>query len=134
MSADAGRDHQDWETVTFTKISKSPDKIGAAKYAHAKKLAALDDPDYTPPKLDKSNSKTLQSSRLSKKMSQKDIASKLNVKAAEVQLWESGKKQIPGDKINKINQILNINLRSMGTKKPVGTKGILGPTNTLRKK
>tara|TARA_Y100000389_G_C17456584_1_gene518573 strand:+ start:2659 stop:3036 length:378 start_codon:yes stop_codon:yes gene_type:complete len=125
MSSNIGHGHQDWETVTFTKNSKSPNKIGAAKYAHAKKLAVLDDPDYTPPKLDKSNSKTLQNSRLSKKMSQKDLAFKLNVKTMEVQLWESGKKQIPGDKINKINQILNINLRSMGS---------LGTKKSLRKK
>ena len=128
MSSNIGHGHQDWETVTFTKNSKSPNKIGAAKYAHAKKLAVLDDPDYTPPKLDKSNSKTLQNSRLSKKMSQKDLAFKLNVKTMEVQLWESGKKQIPGDKINKINQILNINLRSMGSLGSLGTK------KSLRKK
>ena len=128
MSSNIGHAHQDWETVTFTKNSKSPNKIGAAKYAHAKKLAVLDDPDYTPPKLDKSNSKTLQNSRLSKKMSQKDLAFKLNVKTMEVQLWESGKKQIPGDKINKINQILNINLRSMGSLGSLGTK------KSLRKK
>lgn len=113
MPGNQVNDHQDWETVTFTKIDKKPDSTALAKYSHAKKLSKLDDPDYTPPKLDKSNSKTLQMTRLAKKLSQKDLASKLNVKVTEVQLWESGKKSIPGDKINKINQVLGINLRSL---------------------
>lgn len=116
MSDNKVLDHQDWEPVTFTKVNKKPDKTAVAKYAHAKKLSKLDDPDYVPPKIDKSNSKTLQISRLAKKLSQKDLASKLNVKAAEIQLWESGKKNIPGDKINKINTILNINLRALSKK------------------
>jgi len=105
--------HQDWTTVTFKKINKPSAKQqseGQRKYESAVKLSKLEDPDYVPPKIEKSLGKALQQARLAKKMNQKDLATKLNTKSQTVQQWEAGKLKIPGQYINTINRVLNINL------------------------
>ena len=48
-----------------------------------------------PPKLEKVLGKALQKARMEKKMSQKDLATKLNAKPQVIQQWEAGKIPIP---------------------------------------
>jgi ribosome-binding protein aMBF1 (putative translation factor) len=47
------------------------------------------------------------------KMSQKDLATKLNAKPQVIQQWEAGKVPIPGNYIAMINKTLGINLRQL---------------------
>ena len=107
-------DHQDWKPVTFTKRKEPTAKEKNEKqrgYENACKMSKLESNDYVPPKVDKSLSRGLQQARLANKLSQKDLATKLNVTPATVQQWESGKKTIPGQYVNIINRRLNVNLK-----------------------
>ena len=109
-------EHQDWTTVTFKKINKPSSKEQSEsqrKYESASKLSKLEDPDYVPPKPEKVLGKALQQARMAKKMSQKDLATNLNVKPQLVQQWEAGKTPIPGNYIALINRNLGINLRQL---------------------
>lgn len=107
-------DHQDWAPVTFTKVKQASakDKSETQRRSEsAVKLSKLDSEDYVPPKVEKSMGKALQQARLIKKWSQKDLATKLNTKPQTVQQWEAGKQNIPGEYVNTINRVLNINLK-----------------------
>ena len=108
--------HQDWDTVTFVKHKKPSTKEKSETQRpveSASKLSKLEDPDYVPPKPEKVLGKALQQARMAKKMSQKDLATKLNVKPQLVQQWEAGKTPIPGNYIALINRNLGINLRQL---------------------
>ena len=112
--------HQDWNTVTFVKYKKPTAKEKSEtqrKVEAATQLSKLDNPDYVPPKTNKTLGKSLQKARTEKKMSQKDLATKINTKAQVVQQWEAGKQNIPGNYISVINKILGINLRQLSKKK-----------------
>ena len=108
--------HQDWNTVTFVKHKKPSTKEKSEtqrRVEAATHMSKLDNPDYVPPKPEKVLGKTLQQARMAKKMSQKDLATKLNVKPQLVQQWEAGKTPIPGNSIGLINRNLGINLRQL---------------------
>lgn len=108
--------HQDWNTVTFVKHQKPSAKEKSEtqrRVEAATHMSKLDNPDYVPPKPEKVLGKALQQARMAKKMSQKDLATKLNVKPQLVQQWEAGKTPIPGNSIGLINRNLGINLRQL---------------------
>jgi len=108
--------HQDWNTVTFVKHKKPTPKEKSEtqrRVEAATHMSKLDNPDYVPPKAEKVLGKALQQARMAKKMSQKDLATKLNVKPQLVQQWEAGKTPIPGNSIGLINRNLGINLRQL---------------------
>ena len=101
--------HQDWNTVTFVKYKKPTAKEKSEtqrKVEAATQLSKLDNPDYVPPKTNKTLGK-----------SQKDLATRINTKPQVVQQWEAGKQNIPGNYISAINKILGINLRQLSKKK-----------------
>jgi len=105
-------EHQDWAPVILQKSKKpviSNDKKAAMRYA--KNMNKLEHEDFVPDKPVTSYGKFLQQARLTKKLNQKIMASKLGVPAKTVQLWESGKEIIPGNKIAAINRLLNVNVR-----------------------
>ena len=109
-------DHQDWNTVTFVKHKKPSTKEKSEtqrRVEAATHMSKLDNPDYVPPKPEKVLGKALQQARMAKKMSQKDLATKLNVKPQLVQQWEAGKIPIPGNSIGLINRNIGINLRQL---------------------
>jgi len=112
--------HQDWNTVTFVKYKKPSLKEKSEtqrKVEAATQLSKLDNPDYVPPKTNKALGKTLQKARTEKKISQKDLATKINIKPQVIQQWEAGKQNIPGNYISNINRALGINLRQLTKKK-----------------
>ncbi len=112
-------EHQDWNTVTFVKYKQPTQKEKSETQRRvevATKMSKLDNPDYVPPKPEKVLGKALQKARTEKKMSQKDLATKLNTKPQVVQQWEAGKQNIPGNYISLINRHLSINLRQLGKK------------------
>ena len=108
--------HQDWETVTFVKPKEYTPKETSEKQRTneaAVHMSKLESEDYRPPKPEKVLGKALQQARTAKKMSQKDLATKLNTKQQSVQQWEAGKQVISGQYINSINKVLGINLKQL---------------------
>ena len=109
-------EHQDWKPVTFVKYKKPTPKEKSEtqrRVEAATHMSKLDNPDYVPPKPEKVLGKALQKARMEKKMSQKDLATKLNAKPQVIQQWEAGKVPIPGNYIAMINKALAINLRQL---------------------
>tara|TARA_B100000242_G_C43052134_1_gene491673 strand:- start:1865 stop:2215 length:351 start_codon:yes stop_codon:yes gene_type:complete len=109
-------DHQDWKPVTFVKRKEYTAKEKSEKQRTneaAIRMSKLESEDYRPPKPEKVLGKALQQARTAKKMSQKDLATKLNTKPQSVQQWEAGKQVIPGQYINTINRALGINLKQL---------------------
>jgi len=78
---------QDWETVRFTKkISSTTDKNNintGKKY--------VEDEIEKKPTISLSNSKLIQGARTAKKMTQQQLAQKINKDQKTIQLYESGK-------------------------------------------
>ena len=115
-----GLEHQDWKPVTFVKHKQPTPKEKSEKqrtHEVAARMSKLESEDYRPPKPEKVLGKALQQARTAKKMSQKDLATKLNTKPQTVQQWEAGKQVIPGQYINNINRVLGINLKQNIKKK-----------------
>tara|TARA_Y200000002_G_scaffold381644_1_gene396231 strand:+ start:566 stop:916 length:351 start_codon:yes stop_codon:yes gene_type:complete len=109
-------EHQDWNTVKFVKRKEYTPKEKSEKqrtHEAVTHMSKLENENYRPPKPEKVLGKALQQARTSKKMSQKDLATKLNTKSQSVQLWEAGKQVIPGQYINSINRVLGINLKQL---------------------
>ena len=109
-------EHQDWKPVTFVKRKEHTPKEKSEKQRTneaAAHMSKLESEDYRPPKPEKILGKALQQARTAKKMSQKDLATKLNTKPQSVQQWEAGKQVIPGQYINTINRFLGINLKQL---------------------
>lgn len=109
-------EHQDWNTVTFVKPKVFTPKEKSEKQRNneaAARMCKLESEDYRPPKPEKVLGKALQQARTSKKMSQKELATRLNTKPQSVQQWEAGKLVIPGQYINTINRTLGINLKQL---------------------
>ena len=119
-------DHQDWNPVILKnkKSTKLPKKgtFGAVSYRNAvggknKNNATStsknveDDEIPTLKKLDNDFGKRLQQARCEKKMSQKDLAQKINEKQKVVQDYETGKAIPNHNIINKMERILGTRLR-----------------------
>lgn len=101
--------HQDLKPIIFVKEDKKnsyvPNQPGHKQF----KQLDSDEPE-APKVVGLSVGKQIQTARTQKKMSQKDLAMKINVKPNVIQEYESGK-AIPDSKvIRKISQILGIKI------------------------
>ena len=112
-------DHQDWSTVTLNNpnVAKSKTKTNIIKKKtdreKAAKLKALDNEkeNFKLPKIDKKISKQIREARCHLKMSQKELANKLNLPVKTIVDYENGK-AIPDNRLlNKIKNTLKINIK-----------------------
>jgi putative transcription factor len=100
--------HQDWKPVVLRKKTEHKTKrsVGNKKFH---KLDS-DDPD-APKKISLSAGKQIQQARCDKKLSQKQLAQLLNVKAQLITDYESGKAIPSRSVLNKLNRALGIKIR-----------------------
>lgn len=111
-------EHQDWNTV-YTKANKEINKTpaerkkekeikkNAEKFAKENKIEKqIEDGNMKHKKMDTSFGKDLQKKRLSKGMTQKDLAQKLNIPLKDINDIESGKAKHNPGLMNKINRIM----------------------------
>jgi putative transcription factor len=106
-------EHQDWEPVVWRKESKhdtSTRNINHNKPG-TKTFLALDSDDPTAPKrIGHTLRITIQSARQAKKMTQKELAIKINVPQGTITDYENGK-VIPNSQIlSKMSRILGVKL------------------------
>ena len=111
-------EHQDWSTVYIKadkEINKTPDQrkkekereINAVKFAKENKIEKqIEDGNLKHKKMDVSFGKELQKKRLSKGMTQKDLAQKLNIPVKNINEIEAGKAKHNPGLMNKINRVL----------------------------
>jgi len=101
-------EHQDWNTVVLRKKSSFEHKTPHHSAGH-KTFKRLDSDDVEAPKtLGLSAGKQIQQARVAKKMSQKQLAQKINVKVQLITDYEVGT-AIPSRAIlNKLNRCLDI--------------------------
>lgn len=99
--------HQDWTPIVFHNPKQKPQKIvrtnGIDDYE--RKLDQNND-IVKPKKMNQNMRKAIQSARLNNKMSQKDLASRLNVPLQTIAMYESGKAIPNNSLIVKIEQVL----------------------------
>tara|TARA_Y100000591_G_scaffold311511_1_gene314977 strand:- start:1907 stop:2236 length:330 start_codon:yes stop_codon:yes gene_type:complete len=97
---------QDWETVRFTKkqsnLSVDKNKQNNQKY--------VEDEIEKKPTISLSNSKLIQGARTAKKMTQQQLAQKINKDQKTIQLYESGKTAPDYAVMCKIEKALGIKL------------------------
>lgn len=91
--------HQDWETVVLKK-DKPKEKVSYQGSQSDKPLK----------KISHDFKISLQKSRQSHKLSQKQLAQKINVSESLIKEYESGKAIPNGNIINKLNRVLGIKL------------------------
>ena len=88
-------DHQDWNTVIFSKEKKyTPEQIKAHEEKQKIKLEkkkAEENEVRAPPKVNFELKKAIMQARISKKMSQKDLATRINVPVNTIAGYENGK-------------------------------------------
>ena len=72
--------------------------------------------------------KAIQQARMAKKMSQKELASKVNVKVTVIGDYESGKAVINAQIMNKIERELGVKLPRQGKKSVEAKKAAAGAT------
>ncbi len=80
---------QDWKPVVFNE-RKTTQKITTEKKTNVKNLDNHDDEIKKQVTISLSNSKLIQQARLLKKLSQKDLANKINKDVRTIQRYESG--------------------------------------------
>jgi len=102
-------DHQDWESIVV-KIKNNSLKAGDKKNHHVKtnetKLEEqVEDGKLSHKKMDANYGKELQKKRLSKGMTQKDLANKINVPLKMINEIESGKAKHNGQLMNKLHRV-----------------------------
>ena len=109
-------DHQDWKTVVFTKDYQkeyTPQEIKAfeeKQKAKLEKKKAEENEIKAPPKVNFELKKAIMTARLSKKMSQKDLATRLNVPVNTISGYENGKIVPNNAFIVKIERVLGVKL------------------------
>lgn len=113
--------HQDWNPVVFNLKNKqtpknkpTPDEttVTLKKHHFTTNLQKFDGDDIiTPKKLNLSLSKQIQQARTNQKMTQKQLAVKINERVEVVRDYENGK-AIPSQQIiNKLRRVLNAPLK-----------------------
>ena len=102
--------HQDWKPTVFEKKTK-PVKLPPLSNNTSKSTKIDNETEvFTHNKLDFSFKKALQTARLASKITQKDLATKLNVKPQVINSYESGKVIPDNAFIAKMERILNCKL------------------------
>lgn len=104
-------EHQDWKPVILRKNNTKPPPPKAQSNAKFKKI---DSDDPKPPQtLNHSVKIRIQQGRVAKKLTQKQLAQKLNLPVQIIAEYESGK-AIPNRQIlSKIGRVIGINLNKM---------------------
>ena len=113
--------HQDWKTVVFRKSNaqlKKDGKVKKDKVLNNKRpnsnnidvnLKKLDGDDVQPTKyVPKETSKLIQQARTAKKMTQQDLANRLNVKKTIINDLESGKMILNKGFVSRVKRVLGI--------------------------
>ena len=109
--------HQDWKTIVLRK-STTQEK-GARKQAQVRvskgpskeQRAAEDNPDqFSRAKVSRTMAQQISKARIARKMTQKQLASLLNVPAKTIQDYESGKAIPQGSLIARLNRTLGITI------------------------
>jgi ribosome-binding protein aMBF1 (putative translation factor) len=100
---------QDWETVVLTKAIKIEQKGPAEVKPKAPEVFREDIKAL--PKVDVSLQQAIQQARLTKKMSQKDLAQRLNQPLALIQQYENGTVTLPNNQfIANLEKVLQTKL------------------------
>lgn len=99
-------DHQDWTTIV---LRKNNTQKQIHRPVNHKTFKNIDSSDPEPPKtIGLSASKQIQQVRVAKKLTQKELAQKINVKPQLITDYEAGKAIPSRAVINKINRVLGI--------------------------
>lgn len=103
-------EHQDWD-IKIIKPKKSNNQEGGkskqyVKSKEKKMSEAEEEGKLSHKKMDLEFGKTLQKYRLSKNLTQKDIAQKLNIPAKDINEIESGKMKHNGQLMGKIKRLM----------------------------
>jgi ribosome-binding protein aMBF1 (putative translation factor) len=111
-------EHQDWTPVYMKaakEINKTPEQrkkekereVNAVKFSKENKIEKqIEDGNLKHKKMDVSFGKELQKKRLSKGMTQKDLAQKLNTPVKDINDIEAGKAKHNPILMNKINRVM----------------------------
>jgi len=99
-------EHQDWESI-IVKIKNPPktDDNNHVKSKEAKLEEQVEEGKLSHKKMDSNYGKELQKKRLSKGMTQKDLAKRINVPFKMINEIESGKAKHNGQLMNKLNRV-----------------------------
>lgn len=106
-------DHQDWNTLYLKADEKvkEKDKVKEKKISQGNKELKIekqiDEGVMIHKKMDKNFGRELQKYRLSKNMTQKDIAQKLNIPFKDINDIENGKMKHNGPLMGKIKRLIN---------------------------
>ena len=113
--------HQDWNTVIFSKEKKyTPEQIKAyeeKRKEKKEKKKAEENEVKALPKVNFELKKAIMQSRLAKKMSQKDLATRLNVPVNTIAGYENGKIVPNNAFIVKIERVLGTNTEYLKQKR-----------------
>lgn len=106
-------EHQDWTQVTFKKkkivsSSSSPKKQLPPGASLIRDLDS--DMPPVPPKTHLQTRMAMQKARLSKRLSQKDLAKKMGIKPSDITDYESGKLPVPKSILINISKVLGVKL------------------------
>ena len=97
--------HQDWDNVTFKKKPKETKELKKTKKNISQKAETLG--KFIAP----SNfRKEMMQARVQKKMTQQDLANKMNVQQNVIRDWESGKSVPNNNAIGKIERAIGVKL------------------------
>ena len=97
--------HQDWDTVTFRKKAKETKEVKKIKKNISQKAETIG--KFIAP----SNfRKEMMQSRVQMKMTQQDLASKMNIQQNVIRDWESGKSVPNNNAIGKIERAIGVKL------------------------
>jgi ribosome-binding protein aMBF1 (putative translation factor) len=101
-------EHQDWESI-IVKIQNPPKtddkKNNYVKSKESKLEEQVEEGKLSHKKMDSNYGKALQKKRLSKGMTQKDLAKRINVPFKMINEIESGKAKHNGQLMNKLNRV-----------------------------
>ena len=110
MDENNGFQHQDWNEVVLRKPVEI--KKGGNQSSHKSKSQQLLEGDdiVTPPKTNKELRLAIQQARLSKKLSQKELATRMNTTIQIISQYENGKAVPNNAFISRLEKQLNVKL------------------------
>uniref|UniRef100_A0A6C0EMG0 HTH cro/C1-type domain-containing protein n=1 Tax=viral metagenome TaxID=1070528 RepID=A0A6C0EMG0_9ZZZZ len=103
-------EHQDWKPVVLKKAEKPVHIEHKSGFKQHKNLDS-NDPD-APKTIDLETARRIQQARMEKKLTQKQLAQRINVKPALIQSYEQGKAIPDHAVLNKITRTLGIKLKN----------------------
>tara|TARA_Y200000002_G_scaffold361023_1_gene346764 strand:+ start:312 stop:653 length:342 start_codon:yes stop_codon:yes gene_type:complete len=106
-------DGQDWKPVIFKKktpLEKKKQKVNSIRISQGTKKIVENPDSFHVNRVTKKMGKQISSARLTTKLSQKELANKINIPLKTLQEYENGKATVNGNIINKINRVLNIKI------------------------